>query len=1014
MIGLYRLKNFPIVEFSEKIIYEGRALKKLEDYSLNYDNGTLALFVDHLPDEETPLSVSYSYYLVSAEAENLSGRDSRGPYQLLHTGIVRNSEEIYVDGKKNFRDIDYTMDYTYGKVTFNAKLATAAKIGITYRYTVSVQKEELEAVNRVSVGATYMKESAKKGSTSPSAMVSESKKGSDLVNGILSLKNFPLDSTQAVTVKVNGADYADFYVPTSDASSMQLPYVSDKNDTSDGYATGGIRFRSTLSPTDEITVTYSYKKSVVGKFTGYGNGGTGPYYLTTATNLVPGSDRLQAWTTGSSVIETYTRNASKEVYSGQYSFNYNFPYTPYITFNDPFPSNKNFTVTFYYVPAADTNSEETLNHDVIGFDAEARFGDSLAVSGAFGKSRTDQVISFDSATDTIKGNNTRGPYSLSHSNVVENSEKIYVDGWLRNKDIDYFINYTNGQITFYYVSINPGSTITAQYNYRSTSGSSASTDLIEGHAYKAEAVARIGSLELGGSFREMEPDFAPLGSTTIGSGTQKKELRAKLGVGSYTVINSTLIETKSQIGSNKGYYTWNTDRNFGIASSPMGLFTAGINYRNTKSLDDLLPEATEHSVDSDSNAVSAVLSTGDIMYGPLTFRNRNDFTKTEAVNNLNSSRSTVSFFHTGNTLNVLGKANFGLDYQVSEPHTATLEGSSYHEISKDLTYDFDWDLTLPPIRRLATRVKVVNHDQLNLLTQVPNRTRNESFNIVFDPVSSLSTSFDKNRQETQSVQESQPNPRIERSNINIRFAPFSMIAMSFGKTDDDSLQETGATSKGSLKNIGVDLYPFSFFRLGSRWSTQDRFTKSFSGTQEIDTTLASESRDLTASLTPLFLPTLNAQLIVEDYNNNDNTGAVNTKTQNMTTKYWTSFTPLSFLSFSINYAEKVTKDLILIAEKPKTTIDTSTNIRLASWATLSHSWQQERNLGEVQAGIVVNYDILKITNEYSLNINLPQSNVVLSSITVKANWKNVLYTDHLNPLNSFNASLATLEGALNF
>ena len=351
---------------------------------------------------------------------------------------------------------------------------------------------------------------------------------------------------------------------------------------------------------------------------------------------------------------------------------------------------------------------------------------------------------------------------------------------------------------------------------------------------------------------------------------------------------------------------------------------------------------------------------------------------------------------------------------MSEPHTATSESSTYHEISRDLTYDFDWDLTLPPIKRLATRVKVVSHEQKNLLTGTPNNTKNESFNVVFDPISMLSTSYDKNRQETQSVQESLPNPKIERSNINIRFTPLSMIALSYGKSDDDSMQETGAFSNGSQRNLGVDLYPFSFLRLGSKWSTQNRFTRSFSSTLEIDTVLASESRDFNASLTPLFLPTLNTQWIFEDYNNNDNTGAVNTKTQNVTKKYWTSFSPLSFLSLSVNYAEKITKDLILIAEKPKTVIDASANIRLVSWATLTYNWQQERNLGEVQAGIVTNYDILKVTSDYSLNISLPQSNVVLSSITVKANFKNVLYTDYLNPLNSFNASMATLEGALNF
>ena len=1013
-LGLYKLKHFPVVEFSERIIFGGRVLKKLEDYSVNYDNGTIVLFADQLPDKEDPMSVSYSYCLVSNEAENLSGRDSRGPYQLSYLRVVKNSENIIVDGKKFFKDIDYTIDYPYGKITFNAKVSPSSNISASYQFAQNTQKVESEAPNYLTVGATYMKESATAGSTTPTNTVIETKLGSDVINDILSLKNLPLDSSQPISVSVNGVPYTDFYVPTADATSFQLPYVNDKNDASDGYATGALKFNTALSATDEISVTYSYKSSIIGTFTGNGNGGTGPYYLTTATNIVPGSDRLQAWASGSSVVNTYTRNSSKGSFSGQYSFNYNFPYTPYITFNDPFPSNSSFTVTFYSVPASSTNTDKTINHDVIGIDTEGKIGDIFHVSGAYGRSRTDQVIASEGASDTIAGNNTRGPYSLSHVNIIENSEKIYVDGWLRNKDIDYFINYANGQITFYYVSINSNSKITANYNYQSLTGALASTDLVSGNAYKAEASTKIGSFEMGGSYREMEPEFAPMGSTTIGTGSQRKELSTKFWLGKYVNINSSLVESKSQIGTYKGFFDWNTDRNIGITATPQDLFTANLNYRNTKSLDDLVPGTAVHSDDSVGNAVSGSLVLKDIRFKALTFKNRQDFTNTEATNNLNNSKSTVSFFHTGNTLNILNKANFGLDYQYSEPVTGTPEAETFHEISKDMTYDFDWDLTLNPIKRLATRVKVVDHDQKDLITGIPNKTKNESYNITFDPISTISTSYDKSRQETQSVQQSQPNPRTERSNINVRFTPISILALSYGKTDDDSLQETGASSNGSQIDIGADISPFTFLRFGSRWSTQDRFSNSFSGTTEIATTLNSESRDFTLSVIPFFFPTLNSEMIIEDYNNNDSTGAVSTKTQNVTTKYWTSFNPLSFITFSITYTEKITKDLILSVEKPKTTIDTATNIRLSDWATLAHTWEQERNLGEVQAGIMTNYDILRITNEYSLNINLPQSNVVLSSITIKASWKDVLYSDLLNPVNNFNANLASLEGSLNF
>jgi hypothetical protein len=47
-----------------------------------------------------------------------------------------------------------------------------------------------------------------------------------------------------------------------------------------------------------------------------------------------------------------------------------------------------------------------------------------------------------------KGNNTRGPYSLGHGSIVENSERIELNNILQVKGTDYIIDYFEGKITF--------------------------------------------------------------------------------------------------------------------------------------------------------------------------------------------------------------------------------------------------------------------------------------------------------------------------------------------------------------------------------------------------------------------------------------------------------------------------------------------------------------------------------------------------------------------------------------
>lgn len=1016
--GVFRLKNRPLVEFSEIVTLNGTQLKKLEDYSLNYNDGTLVLFTDAVPSETRPLKISYSYYDMVPLSENISGVDSRGPYTLKRDRLVRGSEQVFVDGKQNFIDLDYTMDYPSGKITFNTKIAPASSISIKYDAIKTITSMPVDSGNSFKIGGTYLKETAKKGAGSATATVIESHSGSEIVNDLLNLKHFPLDDSQIITVRVNGTDFANFHVPTSDAQTLPLPYITDRADPTDGFSTGTLKFNTSIAATDDITVLYTYKKSIYGKFTGSGNGSQGPYYITNMAQVVPGSDTsLLVRSDGSSVIETYPKNSSKDTLDGKYKINYNYPYIPYVTFNEPFPIEKKFEITFYSVPSSGSFQDSDLNHDAFGVTTGIRFADKAAIDAAFGMSRTDQPNITESAQDTFVGNNTRGPYQLTNTNIIEGSEKVYVNGFQQNKDIDYFMNYSTGQITFYYLTLASSDTVNVQYNYQSTSGISTSTDVRTGKAFRIGASAKPSDvLAVIGMFKEIEPEFSPFESTNIGSGSQQKGFNLAYSPQSFFGATGSLLETKNQIGSNKGFYTWSTDRNAALTLNTFDLADASLAYRNYKSIDDLVPGASAHSVDTISNVFSGSINPRQMDILGAKFTNRNNFSKNDTTNYLNNTATYVNYLRTGNTLNLTDRVTLGLDYQVSEPLSASPEGISAHSISRDYTYDAFWDLKFWNLRNFSARGKVITHDQKDLVNITSNNTKNQSINVVLDPAANISTSLDKSRNETLSVQAGRDNPSTERNQYSIRYTPFSNLSLNYNNSDDRSLQESGARNNGINSAVTVNLTPFSFLRLGTTLSNQNRDTTAVSGTTETTTNQVSQSQSFTAGITlrPLNLITLNSDFILENYKNKNELGNINTETQNITTKTGASFSPLPIMNVSGNYTKKITKDILKQSETPKENWDAAASLRVYNWGTLAYNWSQERNLGEVQAGAVAAFDILRITNEFSFGTTIPQSSPVLSSVVLSANYKSMVYCDNLNGANSFQGSAMTFEGTLNF
>ena len=63
------------------------------------------------------------------------GNNTKGPYNLGHGSIVEGSQKVELNGNTLTRNVDYTIDYFEGKITFDHILTSADEFKYTYEYT---------------------------------------------------------------------------------------------------------------------------------------------------------------------------------------------------------------------------------------------------------------------------------------------------------------------------------------------------------------------------------------------------------------------------------------------------------------------------------------------------------------------------------------------------------------------------------------------------------------------------------------------------------------------------------------------------------------------------------------------------------------------------------------------------------------------------------------------------------------------------------------------------------------
>ncbi len=653
--GHYRLQNIPVVRFSEHLTFMGTELKKNEDYIMRYTQGEIKLLTRFLPSPDEPLTVEYKFYQTSAESESVAGIDSRGPYDLAQDHLVPESERIEVDGKLFVRDLDYSIDYDAGEITFGILIGSTSQIKASYRYNVLAipTAAASEHPRELKIGTTYLRETAKAGAVANTATAIESISGQTIINNNyhLYLQNLPVVSTGEsfyLTVKIGAttltreSSYAvpstlldsstGYYTATPEAT---LAYINDHTDPSDGYKTGTIKIldQSLISSTNEVTVTYAYYKSVVGRYSGVGDGTRGPYYLRNIRNVVPGTESIQVWDQGSSVITTYTRNSSFEANAGNtgYTVNYHDD-NPYVLFNAELGTTKNFQIIYQYVPPSGFSSDQDLTQSVFGLDSSFKIGELFKIETAYAKSEIDRYIAREPTTESFAGNGSKSYALHSSQDIIESSELIYVNDQLLNKDIDYYFSYTKpGQVSFYYITPTTLDAIRVDYDFQSLGAAVGQITTKTGNAYRLGAETKLfgKALTLSGNSKKIDYFFTPMGGTSIGLGSQYNDYNVKLNPGFHSsFINYSYKENLNPIGSYQDRFLRGHDNSISAGISPGGVAKVDLAYRNYKTLDDFLPTTTTHSSDNLQESYSLSLTPGQWSRGVVSLSQKYDLRRT--------------------------------------------------------------------------------------------------------------------------------------------------------------------------------------------------------------------------------------------------------------------------------------------------------------------------------------------------------------------------------------------------
>lgn len=1036
--GKYALAYKPVVAGSEKVYFNDRLLKPIDDYRLDQARGLVTLNESLTAQLKSPVRpsvrIEYDYYQTAEEQEKFTGQDSRGPYNLKHKRLAPNSEIVWLNNTKLQPNLDYVMDNEKGQIIFTVAASVTSNIQVTYRYIIQAKPDNPKPDISLAVGSTYLRESAK--ASSDSAQIAKS-------------ESFPITASGGVIQRIYGlAGYP--LVDNSETIKLAGRTLTRHIDYSLDLTKGTLTFAPSLvmAAGDLVEARYTYWKNFPASYNISGNNSLDPYYLPNRP-IVYSSEIVSIRAIGEidyHNLRRYDPDISSSYYNtGEkvYSFDYANGSFTFLVKNslgtfDPLIIQSDTTIRLQYsYVAMETTTTQNLNHAVLGFDSRLTYKEDFHIQAQAARSDNDQFIFTIPQVDTLPGNNTKN-YHLSHP-PVQNTELIRLNGNLLTKDNDYIISYTTGDLSLIKDTPAPIDQIVASYQYSSGDSGSA-----RGLAYSGLADGKIGPTQTIISSRVIRPTFSPIGTMRGSQGSEENYVDFTYSPWSNLSLNTKqefLHNQINAIGSPVAFYVHTRRQLYQSSYQPTLDSALKVSFININTVDDIAP-GTLHNYDAGSQELKAAYSFGPSSFNSLLeaghalnktdtvdltnltinrsllLRGKNQWqpwTTTTITTDLQRRDTAISANTTGNSqrttdaldLNInhtpsnVFSTNLGVFWQRIDEHDPGRKIGQNRKISTQVSYF--------PGPILKSSVSYANEETASvLINQSPTISDNINASLTSQTLANLNLTgkfgWQKSREGSLKMYR---NSRYGFTATYNPWEPLSLIADLQEKKVDSQTISLLNRSLDRTQSLEIDYQLFQQLTLIAGYEIGQ--LESADSTNTGSGKWSTPKVGFKASPWPIL--TLAGSYAWQKYNYYSILGATNlvNQTREITVHAW----PWPSLDIRGTYQNQILGDQISGSSLPSHNLKGGISYTLSATSKINLDLELVKTNGQLQKGLLENISNKKQILTASIDFFIPIG-VVPESLVLTAKWKKVDFTDYLAVTNNFTADALIGEVKLLF
>ena len=750
--GEISLKLQPIELNSEQIIVDNVELKRNTDYYIQYSSGVVVFQNKNL----TNISISYLSPETNSHEEKIKGNGERIAFYLKNTPILNNSEIISLQGNILEKNKDYKIENDKGMLVLKYPVAANETLSISYRQLLFETKTfSRERDNDYDVSFTYVRQFAKSQEDVNTKLTSEKIISTTNFTSSVSvnLTNWPiLDGSVSlllndvtITANLAGTDlYAGHLVinsPTLNGVSgtIQINYSYYKEFGPQQWNFSGSNkdienfyfHNNQLSHRVKSSLPHPIKYDPNNQYVKVEYKQDSNIFKT----LKPGLDydiifNVDAVKEGQIYLILYHEHGVT-VDSSSEKVNYGLP--------SSLGNNDLFKVTYYYTNSSIPDAGEIINEQfavVYNQQINPAFGYSVEVARSHKEySKTTRVT-----TDTIVGT---GEYNKTYplsANIVENSEVVYLNENIAIRDMNYYINYNTGQITF--INLNPGKndTIRVEYSYYTKESGGEITKYEEsGNAIGIKTNLKGDIHETNAQLIFVDDTFSPVGTSQYKKGSNIFILGSKINPSKELNINTELFTNRQK----SAYTSAKTGLNLGYSENKykVGASYSPLNILNVRGEVDIQNYSTEINADNGLRPIDKSLNNYlfALSSGPPGFKTSlllNNFNNNDKSNRVAGLETLGKTLELNNDL-VLFSNDFRLISSFKE--TTELQTSGNEDISdlNNRKYGFDVAVRPIPFLRLNGNYSQENLDKNNYqsttLSATKEQAKNYGTNVSFTP-----------------------------------------------------------------------------------------------------------------------------------------------------------------------------------------------------------------------------------------------------------------------------------------